>query len=65
MADKKGAARFTECRSFGPTLESARLPVLGGGQQRRDVRARVWRCLLAGLTLFYAGLAVLLLSGRS
>lgn len=65
MADKKGAARFVECRSFGPTLESASLPVIGGDQQRRDLRARVWRYALAGLTLFYAGLAVLLLSRLS
>lgn len=43
--------RVTENRSFGPTHEWERLPVLGA--DRQAYRARVWRRLLVALAGFW------------
>lgn len=45
------STRYTERRSFGPTLESERLPVLGHNRSAR--RAQVWRRIYIALAGFW------------
>lgn len=60
MKKVQGAFRVTTCSSFGPTLESESLPILGEDREGKRFRARAWRWILVALALFWGGLIWLL-----
>ena len=56
------AYRFAESRTSQPSIEWKTLPEVGGDRARRAYRARAWRVLLIGLTVFWAGVTAVLIA---
>ncbi|MEQ1499163.1 MAG: hypothetical protein ABL914_10915 [Novosphingobium sp.] len=58
MSREKSTHRITSNSRFGPGLDWAALPELGGARRGRiSYRAAVWRWIIAGLIGFWVTLA--------
>lgn len=62
MTDKS-AYRIATCSSFGPTLESESLPIVGQDRERDRFRARFWRAMFVSLALIWGAFAWLIVAG--
>jgi hypothetical protein len=60
MKKVQGAFRVTTCSSFGPTLETESLPIVGEDRGRDRYRARAWRAIFITLALFWGGIVWLI-----
>lgn len=58
MSRDRSRHRGTAQSRFGPSVEWHELPVLGAAEHR--FRAVVWRAIIAGLALFWGGVALAL-----